>query len=202
MNPAGRRYPKAGPCEKPYSGGRIFEMALRDFTMFQKLSAKSRSSMFICVSLVITQMSNSQIASRELLNHLQGQWVMTGDVLGKPVQYTAEGTWILGNQWFCLHMKDTATPPAYEASLFIGLDSAKNEYVAHWLDSFGGAGARVVGTAPLSAEKVEIEYPYAESKFRNIFTHDPPTDEWFLQIESERTGGTWTHFAKYDLKRR
>ncbi|HUI31623.1 MAG TPA: hypothetical protein VLX91_15540 [Candidatus Acidoferrales bacterium] len=76
----------------------------------------------------------------------------------------------------------------YEASVYIGLDSGKNRYVAHWLDSFGGAGARVVGIGPLSPEKIEIVYPYTEGGFRNLFTYDAQADRWELLIESEDAG--------------
>jgi len=127
---------------------------------------------------------------------------MTGTVLEKAVVYNAEGTWTLQDQFFSLRMKDAAPHPAYEANLYIGIDSVSNEFVAHWLDSFGGAGARVVGTGPLSGEKIEVVYPYAEGKFRNLFRYDPGKDQWTLLIESEGTGGRWSVFAEYVIKRR
>ena len=120
----------------------------------------------------------------------------------RPVKYTAEGVWVLQNQFFSLHMKDTAVPPAYEANLFIGIDSTKNQYIAHWLDSFGGAGARVVGVGPLSAEKIEITYPYAEGRFHNLFKYDPDKGEWTLVIESEATDAHRSVFAQYTITRK
>ncbi|MBI3585551.1 MAG: hypothetical protein HY088_00260 [Ignavibacteriales bacterium] len=127
---------------------------------------------------------------------------MTGTVMKKPVRYTAEGVWVLQSQFLSLHMKDVTVPPAYEANLFIGIDSSKNQYVAHWLDSFGGAGARVVGLGPLSSEKIEIIYPYAERNFRNIFKYNSEKDEWTLVIESEGTDGHWSVFAQYTIVRK
>jgi hypothetical protein len=138
---------------------------------------------------------------RALIGRLQGNWHMTGSVMSTPVVYDAEGQWILDKGFFTLHMKDAATPPTYEATLFIGIDSAKNEFVVHWLDSFGGPGARVVGFGPLSAEKIEIYYPYHEGRFRNLFTYDSLKDQWKLQIESEKTNGQWSTFARYDIVR-
>ena len=127
---------------------------------------------------------------------------MSGTVMKKPVQYAAEGNWQLRNQFLCLHMQDVAVPPTYEANLFIGIDTSKNQYVAHWLDVFGGAGARVVGLGPLSSEKIEIFYPYAEGRFRNLFTYDSQKDEWTLLIESESTNGEWAVFAHYTVARK
>ena len=126
---------------------------------------------------------------------------MSGTVMKRPVRYNAEGAWILKDQFFSFHMKDAAVPPAYEANLFIGIDSSKGQFVAHWLDAFGGAGSRVVGFGPLSGEKIEIIYPYAEGKFRNTFHFDSALSEWTFLIESEDTGGTWAVFAQYTIKR-
>jgi hypothetical protein len=143
-----------------------------------------------------------QTQSRGYLNHLQGSWNMSGTVLKKPVIYTAEGTWILRDQFFSFHMKDVTVPSAYEATFFIGIDSTKSEYVAHWLDSFGGAGARVVGFGPLSGEKIEIIYPYSEGRFRNLINYDSRKDEWTLLIESEGAAGRWSVFAQYRITRK
>ena len=120
----------------------------------------------------------------------------------EPVKYIAEGTWILQSQFLSLHMKDVSVPPAYEVNLLIGLDSTKNEYVAHWLDSFGGAGARVVGLGPLSPDKIEIVFPYPEQRFRNMFKYASDKDEWTLVIESEHADGHWSVFAQYAIARR
>ena len=143
-----------------------------------------------------------QITSRTLLNHLRGEWVMTGTVLNKPVTYDAQAVWVLQDQFLSLHMKDVTLPPAYEATLYLGIDSSKNQFVVHWLDSFGGAGARVVGLGPLSTEKIEIVYPYSEGKFRNLFKYNSEKDEWTLVVESEGKNGHWSVFAHYNILRK
>jgi hypothetical protein len=157
---------------------------------------------FFTFSLLFLAVGYGQAPSGGLLDHLEGGWEMTGTVMKKPGRYSAEGVWILRNQFLSFHMKDAAVPPAYEATLFLGIDSAKNQYIAHWLDSFGGAGARVVGMGPFSTEKIEIVYPYSEGKFRNLFTYDATVDEWRLTIESERSKGHWSPFAQYTIIRK
>lgn len=144
----------------------------------------------------------SQTPSRDLLNHLRGTWRMKGTVMKKPVEYIAEGVWVLHDQFLSLHMKDVAVPSTYEVNLSIGIDSSKNQYVAHWLDSFGGAGARVVALGPLSAEKIELVYPYPEGRFRNLFTYNSGKDAWTLVIESEGKDGHWSGFAQYNMLRK
>jgi hypothetical protein len=143
-----------------------------------------------------------QTSSRRFLSHLQGEWQMKGTVMGKPVEYAADGVWVLHSQFLYFHMKDVAIPPRYEANLSIGIDSLKNQYVAHWLDVFGGAGARVVGFGPLSAEKIEIMYPYPAGRFRNLFNYNSQKDAWTLVIESEGEHGHWSLFAQYSIVRK
>ena len=157
--------------------------------------------MLFCI-LIAAAASRSQ--TREalgLLGHLEGTWTMTGHVMQKPVKYEAVGRWVLNGQFLSLHMIDAVHPPEYEAEVSIGVDSAHGEFVAHWLDSFGGAGARVVGLGPLSGDTVRIVYPYDEGKFRNVFTIDPENDGWTLVVESEHDG-RWSVFAQYRAARR
>ena len=42
---------------------------------------------------------------------------MSGTVSGKPVRHRGEGRWVLQGGWLCLTIIDTATPPAYVASV-------------------------------------------------------------------------------------
>lgn len=121
---------------------------------------------------------------------------MSGEIMNDPVHYYVEGSWVLGGQFIRLNLIDTTTPPQYEASVFIGIDTAKRQFVSHWLDVFGGAGARVAGLGPLSDDSIVVIYPYDGSRFRNVFRFDPAARSWSLLIESERNDGTWGHFSQ------
>jgi len=157
---------------------------------------------FFVFSVSLFTIGYGQAPSRVLLNHLKGEWDMTGMVMKKPVRYNAEGKFVLKDQFLSFHMKDVAVPAAYEANLYIGIDTSQSQYIAHWLDSFGGAGARVVGVGPFSPTEIEIVYPYSEGKFRNLFNYDSKKDEWTLVIESEGTDGHWSLFAQYNITRK
>ena len=165
--------------------------------MNRKLLHNLRVCCILFILLFVVCQGSAQTPSGSLLSRLVGKWVMTGNVRNKPVQYTADGVWGLQQQFVSFHMRDTASPPKYEAFLFIGLDSSKKQYVAHWLDVTGGAGARVVGMGPLSSDKIEIIYPYEEGRFRNLFKYDYIKEEWSFVIESEGKDGKWSNFAKY-----
>ena len=161
-----------------------------------------RSALLLLFLIFSPLRAGAQEPAHTLLGRLEGRWLMTGDVMSKPVVYAAEGTWVLGGGFLSFHMTDTSQASRYEANLFIGIDTAKREFVAHWLDVFGGAGARVAGAGAFHADTIEIIYPYAERRFRNRFWFGGPAGGGTLVIEMERNAGEWTHFASYAMTRR
>jgi hypothetical protein len=136
-----------------------------------------------------------------LLDRLAGKWDMIGTVMKDPVRYRAEGKRVLNGGFLELHMIDVASPPQYEASVFIGYDAKAKDFIAHWLDGFGASGARVVGTGTQDGDRIVIQYPYAEGAFRNTFTWSPATRGWTLLIESQGKDGKWSPFASYTMTR-
>jgi hypothetical protein len=137
------------------------------------------------------------------LDGLQGNWIMEGTLGGKPVRYEADGQRILHGGFLKLHMIDVAsTPPPYEAEVFIGFDGKAHDYIAHWLDRFGAAGARVVARGERQDQQLVLNFPYAEGAFRDTFTWLPESKSWTLLLESQRADGTWSTFASYTLTRR
>jgi hypothetical protein len=123
-------------------------------------------------------------ADNAYLDGLQGDWDMTGTLLGKPVKYRARGERVLQGGFLRLHMIDAAEAPTYEADLFLGYDAKADDYIGHWLDRFGAAGARVVASGRRKEEMLVIEFPYTEAAFRDTFVFDPHTRTWSLVIES------------------
>lgn len=124
---------------------------------------------------------------------------MTGTLLGKPVKYHAEGQRVLQDGFLRLHLIDAAEAPTYEADLFLGYDSHADDYIGHWLDRFGAAGARVVASGKRKGQTLVIQFPYADAAFRDTFVYDPGKDAWSLVIESQKPGGKWSNFATYSL---
>jgi hypothetical protein len=135
------------------------------------------------------------------LNELKGDWDMSGTLLGKPVRYQARGERVLQGAFLRLHMADAVGAPPYEADVFIGFDAHAGVYVAHWLDKFGGAGARVVATGVREGPRLVIYFPYAEGTFRDTFVRQADADRWTLLLESQSKEGTWSTFANYTLTR-
>ena len=126
---------------------------------------------------------------------------MSGTVRGKPAHYRAAGRWVLAGGWLELHLTERAGVSGYEARVFIGYDASVQQYVAHWLDRFGAAGARVVGTGARSADTLVLNFPYAEGAFRDTLTLAPDGHGGTLLLESQAPGGAWSTFARYRLRR-
>jgi hypothetical protein len=158
----------------------------------------------ICLACLFASRGAYPTDSRDetFLDALQGKWIMAGTLGGKPIRYRADGQRVLQGGFTRLHMVDVGSPPRYEADLFLGFDPKANDYIAHWLDRFGAAGARVVGQGSRIGEQLVVTFPYAEGAFRDTFTWRPATESWALLLESQASNGTWSTFASYTLTRR
>jgi hypothetical protein len=141
-------------------------------------------------------------ADEMFLDALQGDWDMAGTLGGKPVRYLADGRRVLQGAFLMLHMIDVHSPPKYEADVFIGFDAKANDFIAHWLDRFGAAGARVVARGERKGQQLVIVFPYAEGAFRDTFSWQPASRSWSLLLESQSPDGTWSTFATYVLSPR
>jgi hypothetical protein len=151
------------------------------------------------MSLDAPSVEKTPSADNAYLDGFRGDWDMTGTLLGKPVKYHARGERVLQGGFLRLHLTDLGAAPNYEAELFLGYDAHAGDYIVHWLDRFGAAGARVVATGKRSGETLVVLFPYAEGAFRNTYTFDPKSHGWSLVIESQAAGGAWSNFATYTL---
>jgi hypothetical protein len=142
---------------------------------------------------------NARSTDDTYLDALQGDWDMSGTLLGKPVKYHARGERVLQGGFLRLHMVDAADTPTYEADLFLGYDAHADDYIGHWLDRFGAAGARVVATGKRKAQTLVIQFPYVDAAFKDTFVYNPGSRTWSLLIESQAPGGGWSQFATYTL---
>jgi hypothetical protein len=136
-----------------------------------------------------------------LLAALDGQWIMTGDVMGKPVTYTMQAAPTLQGSFSELHMTDVQVPSQYEARVFIGADT-DGGVIVHWLDSFGGAYSIPHGTGRIEGERLQFFIPYRSGEFRDTLTRQPENGRWRLLIEAKKPDGSWQHFAAYTIARR
>jgi hypothetical protein len=89
------------------------------------------------VILVGTALATERTAFHDaLLDNLVGDWHVErefGD--GRTAENTLHAEWMLDHQFIELHYRDVATPPKYEAMVFIGYDAEEQRYVCHWIDN-------------------------------------------------------------------
>lgn len=135
-----------------------------------------------------------------LLDAMTGDWIVSGTTLGKPTTYTLDGKRMLKGSFVRLDMIDAKSPPQYQATVYIGYDADKHDYIAHWLDQYGAAGARVIGEGHRDGNTLVIQFPYEEGAFRDTFTYDSNAKTWSWIFESQGKTGNWSVFGKYDVK--
>lgn len=140
-----------------------------------------------------------QNARPDLLRALDGQWMMVGDVRGKPVKYTLHVTPILQGKYSELHMKDVNIPARYEAKVTIGASQDGGSLIVHWIDSFGASYSVPHGTGRVTEDAIEFSFPYSGGKFRDVLRKNTTTNSWSLKIEAEQKDGSWQHFAQYNI---
>ena len=134
------------------------------------------------------------------LKALDGDWVMSGDVMGKPVNYRMVAGPTLQGAFTEIHMNDVQVPSEYEARVLIGYDAKSNSVITHWLDSFGAKYSIPHGTGNVTDNSIQFTIPYGGSPFRDTFTYDPKTDTWLFVLEASQQDGTWKHFARYNVR--
>lgn len=105
------------------------------------------------------------------LDVLQGKWIMSGTLGGKPVRYVADGRRVLQGGFLKLHLLDTGASSQYEADVFIGYDPKAKDYIANWLDRFGAAGARVIAQGTRKGPQLLLTFPYVDGAFRDTLRH-------------------------------
>ena len=140
-------------------------------------------------------------ARPSLLRALDGNWRMSGDVMGKPVIYKMRAMPALQGTFTEMHMQDVQVPAQYEASVFIGYDAATNGIIVHWMDSFGARHSVPHATGAVEGNTLQFTFPYASGKLRDTFTYDPANASWRFVLESAQPDGSWKHFARYEVKR-
>lgn len=137
-----------------------------------------------------------------ILKALDGNWVMSGDVMGRPVSYSMVAAPALQGTFTEMHMKDVQVPAKYEAVVFLGYDAGSQTVIAHWMDSFGANSSIPHATGHLADNTVQFIFPYKSGQFRDTFIYVPESASWVFLLESAQPDGSWKQFARYTVKRR
>ncbi|MFQ5479497.1 MAG: hypothetical protein ACE5E4_12885 [Candidatus Binatia bacterium] len=144
----------------------------------------------------------------ELLDHMAGNWLMSGTIGGTQVTHDLAAEWVLGHQYLRFHEVsrevDSEVVPAYEAIVFIGWDQRTSRYTCLWLD-VTGSGAQfpeATGYAEPATDELAFVFDTGDaSVIHTTFTYDREADAWHWLIVIDR-GATHSTFAQVSLTRK
>jgi hypothetical protein len=171
--------------------------------------AKVLIALCLGVCLLLPTMSRSQepldgpkrILRDDLLDNLAGHWMLTRKIRGKEIQNSVDAEWVLNHQFLQVHMKDLATPPAYEALIFMGYDNTSERYVVHWIDVYGGRTSETLGYGKRNGTSMPLVFEYPDGPFHNTLTWDGTAKTWVFSMEHKNASGQWVPFGEDTLRR-
>lgn len=134
----------------------------------------------------------------ELLDNLQGKWMLKGNIAGHPGDAELEAVWVLNHQFLKLHEKGVtaiAGRPLYEAEVYIGYDNTSERYVAHWIDIYGGRFSETLGFGTRSGNSIKFVFEYPDGPFHNTFSWNPDARNWRFLLEQKNDAGKWGVFS-------
>jgi len=137
----------------------------------------------------------------DLLDTLVGKWVLTRKIRGQEVRNTLEAEWVLNHQFLQINMKDMATPPTYEAKVFIGYDNTSERYVAHWIDVYGGRFSETLAYGRRDGDSILLNFEYPDGPFHNELTWNATAKGWTFMMQRKNASGQWVPFAQDSLRR-
>jgi len=171
------------------------------------MTVMNRRVFLLCFAAAALQTSQARVDGRggrfddDLFANLEGEWLLTRQIGGREVRNSVSASWVLQHQFLLIRMRDTATPSRYEADVYIGYSYKAQEYVAHWIDNFGGHFS-AVGRGTRKGNAVEFRFEYPDGPFFNTFTWEPETKSWRCHLESVDKSGVRSTFATDTLVRK
>lgn len=141
-----------------------------------------------------------------LADRLVGRWVLRGTIGGEATTHDVTAEWVLAHQYVHIHeVSREKTPegaPQYEAHVYVGWDPQKNQYVAAWLDVFGGISPQSLGRATRAGDSMPFVFlgPDGAPAFNNTFAYDRRADTWEWRMDNVRNGAL-EPFARVTLSR-
>ena len=156
-----------------------------------------------CASIGLAQEDGEGTIFKDaFLDKLVGEWQLTGVVAGDSVENTLEAKWVLNHQFLQLHYRDVNVPSQYEALVYIGFNHAKQRYVVHWLDVFGGGYSETLGFGRRDKQSVTFVFESPEGLLHNTFQWLPEQKGWRLVIKQQDKSGAWQVFAVQEMRKR
>ena len=134
------------------------------------------------------------------LQEIEGDWSGVGQINKEVVRYSIHANWALNHQFFHISLKDISVPSTYSAEIYIGFNCDSNNYVAHWIDSFGGAFSETLGYGKATPNGILFKFQYPSGGFTNQFQL-VKEHGWQMTTEAQNAQGEWFNFGNVVMKR-
>ena len=153
------------------------------------------------------QQSDADTAAA-LMNHLVGQWTMSGILGGKQTVHDVEASWVLKREYVQFHevSRERAADggPAYEAIVLLSWHARSSEFMCLWLDNTAGGGLSPDGIArgKRSGDAIPLVFTISRGEsLHTTFAYDRSADTWRLTID-DVTNGKSERFGDVTLARK
>jgi hypothetical protein len=129
---------------------------------------KTALSALLLIVIALPQVAQGQANERkdDLLDHIAGNWLLEGTVMGAAAHHDVTAEWVLNHQFLRIHEKTALNAPAserhYEAIWFIGYDLVSERYVAHLLDLFGARFSETLGYGAHNGNAIRFVFEYPD----------------------------------------
>lgn len=142
-----------------------------------------------------------------LLDRLEGHWLLKGNIAGKSTVHDVQAHWILHHEYLELREvsreKDAQGEPAYEAKILVSWDQKTKQYACLWLDSTAGGALTSQVTCRANPSKNSIPFVFTISPADSVhttFAYRESSDTWQWLID-DVTDGKTSRFADVELSR-
>jgi len=129
-----------------------------------------------------------------LVDHLAGQWVLTGQMDKGQTTHDITAQWVLAHQYLEFHEvsreKNKDGSPAYQATVYIGWDAKKKIYDCVWLDDFGSISTQSLGYATPDGNRIAFVFQDRDDpgSFHTTFTWHPESGSWTMDMDQLEDG--------------
>ena len=159
-----------------------------------------------CLTLGVGLAFGQQAAVHDqLLDHMTGNWVLQGTIMGQENTHDISAEWVLGHQFVRIHEvareKNAQGLPDYEAMVFVGWDQPTGDYVCAWIDTYGGRTPATFGRGKRDGNEIHFQFKDKTGVFHTRFIYHQETSNWEWQMDSEEKGVT-KPFARVKLTRK
>ena len=130
----------------------------------------------------------------DLISNLEGNWRAGRKVQDTVVEKIMRGTWVFNHQFLQLDLKYVEASVIFEAIILIGYIHSDTQYVAHWIDNFGGKFSGVA-RGFRKENTVEFRFDYSSGSFFYTLIWIPELRFWISKLDGQNAAGLRAPFV-------